>query len=173
MTTLKKIFIALLLFAISISAFSLGSQQKQFIQQLVTQDHFNRAQLVHVFHHLHHDPKIITTMTRPFEKQPWSYYRNFFVTPRRVRLGAAYLKQHHYALMRMQKRYGIPASVIAAIIGVETEYGRHLGKYSVLRALYTLGFYYPPREKFFSKYNHTIFGPEELTLNHDVAYIAG
>ena len=30
-----------------------------------------------------------------------------------------------------------------------------------------------PREKFFSKYNHKIFGPEELTLNHDIAYIAG
>lgn len=30
-----------------------------------------------------------------------------------------------------------------------------------------------PREKFFSKYNHKIFGPEELIFNHDIAYITG
>lgn len=151
MTTLKKTCIALFVYVISISAFSLGTPQKQFIQQLVTQDHFSRAKLVHLFRHLHHDRSIIAAMTRPFEKQPWSYYRNFFVTPKRVRLGAEYLKHHHYALMRMQKKYGIPASIITAILGIETEYGRHLGKYSVLRTLYTLSFYYPPREKFFKK----------------------
>lgn len=121
------------------------------IRQLVTQHHFNRTYLKKLFSALTPDQKIIAAMTQPFEKEPWSYYRNFFLTPKRIALGADYLKKHHRVLMEMQHQYGIPASMIAAIIGVETEYGRHFGKYSVLRSLYTLGFYYPPRETFFRK----------------------
>lgn len=126
-------------------------EKKQFIDKLVSQDHFNRAKLNALFATLHKDPRVIASMTKPFEKQPWTYYRDFFITPKRVTLGAKYLKDHHVVLMRMQRKYGIPASIITAIIGVETEYGRHLGIYSVLRTLYTLGFYYPTRETFFRK----------------------
>lgn len=125
-------------------------EKKEFIQKMVSENHFNRAQLIHLFHE---DPnqKILHAMTRPFEKEPWTYYRHFFLTPERITYGAEYLKTHHYALMKVQKKYGIPASIITAIIGVETEYGRHLGVYPVFNTLYTLGFYYPPREKFFRK----------------------
>lgn len=126
-------------------------QEKQFIQQMVTQDHFSRWKLTRLFNGLTEDTKIIQSMNAPFEKQPWGYYRNFFLTPERVTLGAEYMKTHRRVLHEMSQKYGIPASIITAIIGVETEYGNHLGKYSVLRSLYTLGFYYPPREKFFRK----------------------
>lgn len=126
-------------------------EKKQFIHQLVVQDHFSRVKLDALFNTLHKDPRVIASMIQPFEKQPWIYYRNFFITPKRVKLGAEYLKDHHAVLMQLQKKYGIPASIITAIIGVETEYGRQLGMYSVLRTLYTLGFYYSPREAFFRK----------------------
>lgn len=129
----------------------LRAEKKEFIQQMVLKHHFNRDHLSHLFNTLHPNEKILASMNAPFEKQPWTYYRNYFLTPERIDLGAIYLKKHHCALIKMQKKYGIPASVIAAIIGVETEYGNHLGKYPVLRTLYTLGFYYPPREKFFRK----------------------
>src|SRR3990167_6684398 len=125
--------------------------EKQFIQELVTKDHFNRYKLNQLFKTLHENPKIIQSMTSPFEKKPWSFYRDYFVTSERITLGAKYLKDHHNVLQAMSKKYGIPASIIVAIIGVETEYGTHLGKYPVLSTLYTLGFYYPPREKFFRK----------------------
>jgi len=126
-------------------------EQQQVIHQLVTKNHFNRTQLNGLFESLHPDPKVIHAMTKPFEKQPWTYYRHFFLTPERIDLGAQYLKDHHAVLMQMQHKYGIPASIITAIIGVETEYGTHLGIYPVLSTLYTLGFYYPPRETFFRK----------------------
>ncbi|OGT33897.1 MAG: hypothetical protein A3C44_02550 [Gammaproteobacteria bacterium RIFCSPHIGHO2_02_FULL_39_13] len=150
----KKLSIMLLACVFSASVFANTENtnaKKQFIQHMVTQHHFSRAELDRLFASLHPDKKVVDSMTAPFEKQPWTYYHDFFLTPKRITLGAAYLKNHHHVLMQMQKKYGIPASIITAIIGVETEYGNHLGKYSVLRSLYTLGFYYPPREKFFRK----------------------
>src|SRR3989338_2700963 len=127
------------------------TEKSEFIEEMVQRYHFHRAYLIHLFHKLKPNQDIIHSMTAPFEKEPWSYYRHFFLTQERIELCAAYLKQHHTVLMQMQKKYGIPASIITAILGVETEYGLHEGKYPVLSALYTLGFYYPPREKFFRK----------------------
>jgi len=127
------------------------ADKRAFINQMVEERHFNRAQLTELIFSLKPNEKIIATMTKPFEKKPWTFYRGYFLTSERINLGAAYLKAHHHQLMQLQKTYGIPASVITAIIGIETEYGNHLGKYEVLDALFTLGFYYPPREKFFRK----------------------
>lgn len=159
---MKRIFqgfaAAFLTAAISTTAFAtytapspatVAHDKKVFINELVTKDHFNRQKITALLRSLHPNEKIIKTMTAPFEKQPWTYYHNFFLTPKRIALGVEYMKTHHHELMQMQEKYGIPPSIITAIIGVETEYGLHLGKYSVLDALYTLGFYYPQREKFF------------------------
>src|SRR3990167_5854254 len=147
----KYIIVFLFFFSASVFADTLTPAKKAFINQLVTKNHFNRAQLNALFRSLHKDPAVIARMTKPFEGKPWPFYRNYFVTPERISLGAKYLKVHHHELMQLQEKYGIPASVIVAIIGVETQYGTHLGEFSILRALYTLGFYYPPREKFFRK----------------------
>ncbi len=45
----------------------------------------------------------------------------------------------------------MPASLIVAIIGIETFYGRQMGRHPVLDSLYTLGFHYPERADFFAK----------------------
>jgi len=58
---------------------------------------------------------------------------------------------HADTLARAEKEHGVPASVITAIIGVETFYGRITGKYSVLESVATLAFDYPPRSKFFKQ----------------------
>lgn len=152
-TFLATCMISASLFAsqLSVDPQQVRADKKEFIQQMVQKHHFNRDHLTHLFNTLHPNEKILNSMNAPFEKKPWGFYRNFFLTPDRIDLGAVYLKKNHRALMKMQKKYGIPASIITAIIGVETEYGTHLGKYPVLSTLYTLGFYYPPREKFFRK----------------------
>lgn len=148
-----RCIIFLITFFIALSSFAESPVQakKTFIQKMAQEYHFNRERLSTVIHGLHVDKRIIQAMTRPYEKQTWTQYRNFFMTPERITLGADYLQQHHAMLAKMQHQFGVPSSIITAIIGVETEYGLHLGKYSVLRTLYTLAFYYPPREKFFSR----------------------
>jgi len=86
---------------------------------------------------------IITAMSRPAEGKPWRDYRPIFITPGRIDGGRAFLATHRDALARAEAKYGVPAEIIVAIIGVETSYGGNKGSYPVVDALYTLGFRYP------------------------------
>lgn len=93
---------------------------------------------------------IIDAITRPAEAKPWKNYRPIFLTDARIANGRKFMAEHRIELQRVQDRTGVPAEIIVAIIGVETSYGGNMGNYKVLDALYTLGFYYPKREAFFS-----------------------
>jgi len=92
---------------------------------------------------------ILDAISRPAESKPWSAYRPIFLTDRRIEAGVAFYRAHRALIERIADRYGVAPEVIVAILGVETFYGRNTGHYKVLDALVTLGFYYPPRAKFF------------------------
>ena len=97
-----------------------------------------------------YQPGIIELISRPAEKtKPWRDYRPIFMTPKRVEDGIAFYREHQPLLDEVAAAYGVPAEVIVAIIGIETNYGRITGKYRVIDALATLAFYYPPRAEFF------------------------
>ena len=125
--------------------------ETQFVNTMVTQDHFNRARLSHILAHAKYLPNVIAKMNRPFESKPWDFYQRHFITPERIAMGEAYWKKHATVLSAVQKIYGVPAQVIVAIIGVETLYGTRTGTYSALSSLSTLAFNYPKRARFFSK----------------------
>ena len=76
-------------------------------------------------------------------RRSWVTYRNRFVEPIRIRDGQAFWRANADTLQQTEELYGVPASVIVAIIGVETVYGRYTGDFRVLDALATLGFRYP------------------------------
>ena len=86
---------------------------------------------------------IVAAMSRPAEAKPWHEYRPIFITQERIAAGRSFLAQHRDALARVETRYGVPAEIIVAIIGVETSYGGNIGSYPVVDALYTLAFAYP------------------------------
>lgn len=92
---------------------------------------------------------IIDAITRPAEAKPWKDYRPIFLTADRISKGRAFLEQHREALTEAEAKTGVPAAMIVAILGVETSYGTNTGRYKVLDALYTLGFFYEPRATFF------------------------
>lgn len=73
----------------------------------------------------------------------WGAYRERFVEPRRIAAGVAYWTQHQQVLERIARETGVPAHLIAGILGVETFYGRHTGTFRVLDALCTLAFDFP------------------------------
>ena len=86
---------------------------------------------------------IINAMSRPAEAKPWADYRPIFIQPKRINDGRAFLASHRAELQRAEAKYGVPAEIITAIIGVETSYGGNKGSYPVIDALYTLAFAYP------------------------------
>ncbi len=76
-------------------------------------------------------------------RRSWTTYKNRFVEPVRINAGQTFWTENQAFLDATAKQYGVPASIIVAIIGVETVYGRITGDFRVLDALATLGFRYP------------------------------
>ncbi|MBR9830108.1 MAG: lytic murein transglycosylase B [Oceanospirillales bacterium] len=93
---------------------------------------------------------ILEAISRPAERRlTWGEYRKIFVEQPRITQGVAFWNKHEATLKRAEETYGVPAEIIVSIIGVETRYGRIMGRYRVLDALATLGFDYPKRADFF------------------------
>ena len=92
--------------------------------------------------------KAIAPPTR-VEQRSWVRYRERFVNARRVGAGLTFMAEHTRELEAAEARYGVPREIIAAIIGVETEYGVNPGRFKVFEALATLAFRYPPRAAYF------------------------
>ena len=88
-------------------------------------------------------------MASPTTARPWHEFRNSTITAARVREGTEYWRRHAAVLERAANAYGVPAEIIVATIGIETVYGRALGKGRVFDALATLAFAYPPRAALF------------------------
>jgi len=77
----------------------------------------------------------------------WPLYRQRYVEPIRIRGGVAFWRAQAATLAKAQARYGVPAAVIVAIIGVETLYGRQTGDFRVLDTLVTLALHYPEPQR--------------------------
>jgi len=120
---------------------------------------------------------ILDAISKPAERTlAWHEYRKIFITRKRIDGGVAFLEEHADSLARVTEQTGVPAEIIAAIIGVETFYGRITGSYRVIDALATLGFDYPPRAKFFRGQLEELFmlaREEEFELTDLVGSYAG
>jgi membrane-bound lytic murein transglycosylase B len=73
----------------------------------------------------------------------WAVYRARFIEPTRIQAGLRFWQTHRSALERAEREYGVPASLIVGIIGVETLYGQNTGNFRILDALATLTFHFP------------------------------
>lgn len=94
-------------------------------------------------------PKVVQLMKPAKTKsvKNWDNYRERFLDSYRINGGLDFWDAHETDLIDAQARFGIPAEVIVAIIGVETVYGRHTGKFRVIDSLATLGFDYPSGQR--------------------------
>ena len=75
----------------------------------------------------------------------WNRYRAKFITDDNIDKGVAFWREHAATLQRASATYGVPPEIIVGIIGVETRWGRIMGKTRIIDALATLSFDYPRR----------------------------
>ncbi|MGH8401512.1 MAG: lytic murein transglycosylase B, partial [Gammaproteobacteria bacterium] len=122
---------------------------KAFIERVSKQDQLDPTWITSVLAAAQHRDDIIAAITKPYESRPWYQYRQIFLTDARIAGGVQFWDAHAATLARAEQTYQIPASMIVAIIGIESAYGRQRGGYRVLDALATLGFDYPSRATFF------------------------
>jgi membrane-bound lytic murein transglycosylase B len=128
-----------------------SSARAAFIDKMVAQHGFDRAELTALLDEAVIDRTILETMARPAERVvPWFEYRNIFLTEERIAAGARFWNEHAGTLERIAQRYGVAPEMIVAIVGIETYFGTRMGRYRVLDALSTLAFAYPPRASFFT-----------------------
>ena len=112
---------------------------EQFIDKMVSKHGFDRQQLHQILSQAKRLDYVLRLMDRqaPTGLPPsgpngaWLRYKKQFITPDNV-------------------QNGVPPEIIVGIIGVETRWGRVMGKTRILDALATLSFNYPRRAEYFS-----------------------
>jgi len=141
-------------FSSELSASESGFLNRQdvraFINDISEQHQLDPKRLAILFAEIQSQQTVLDAISRPAEKVlTWAQYRPIFIKQKRIDLGREFMREHAVTLSRAEKEFGVPAKIIAAIIGVETFYGRVTGRHGVLESVATLAFDYPPRAKFF------------------------
>ena len=140
--------------------FANNPNAQQFIDKMVNKHGFDRQQLQEILSQAKRldsvlrlmDNQAPTTSVKPPSgpNGAWLRYRKKFITPDNVQNGVVFWNQYEDALNRAWQVYGVPPEIIVGIIGVETRWGRVMGKTRILDALATLSFNYPRRAEYFS-----------------------
>jgi membrane-bound lytic murein transglycosylase B len=86
--------------------------------------------------------KLVLPSPSPVAKD-WAAYRARFIEPIRIQAGARFWRKHQVTLERAEQEFGVPASIVVGIIGVETLYGQNTGNFRLIDALGTLAFHFP------------------------------
>jgi membrane-bound lytic murein transglycosylase B len=150
---LRTLFVTLLLLSTAACAHTPATMSaiETFAAEMEEKHGFKKDEVVAMLAATEFRDDIIKAISRPAEGKPWHEYRPIFLKPGRIEGGVKFWAENEQLLAQVEKEYGVPAEIIVAIIGVETRYGKHTGRYRVLDSLTTLAFGYPKRAKFFRR----------------------
>ncbi len=123
----------------------------EFVEEMSAKHGFERQSIAALMSKARYSQDVVDSMSHPYEAKPWHIYQPLFVSEERIKGGVDFWNRHAEILKRAEKQYGVPPQIIIATIGVETKYGRFMGKHLVLDALSTLAFTYPERQRMFRK----------------------
>ena len=139
----------LVLLVVSLCCFSLSGKAEEslaqrpdvrsFIRDMSRKHHFSASELDQIFQAVTIQEKILEAMAKPYEAKPWHAYRKLFLTETRIQNGVDFWNRNADILNTLARKYGVPAEMIIAIIGIETNYGQSPGKYRVIDALAKIG----------------------------------
>ncbi len=124
-----------------------------FVDEMVAKHGFQKEALLELFRQARQESAVLSAI-RPAahpSARSWQGFRKQFVDKKHIRLGKRFMEENRPVLQEASDKFGVPPSLITAIIGVETYYGRAQGRFQTLSALTTLAFDYPPRSELFRR----------------------
>jgi lytic murein transglycosylase len=71
-------------------------------------------------------------------RQSFEQFSGRMVVPYRVKKGAALIKKYAPIFAKVEQQFGVPAPVIVAIWGLETDFGANSGNFPTIRSIATL-----------------------------------
>ena len=130
--------------------YSSREEVKDFILYMSEKHNFDSSELAKLFDQALYQEKVIRIMNRqPEGTMTWGRYKEMMISDSRISAGKEFIATYKSELKKAEEIYGVPAEIIASIIGIETRYGRITGNTRVIDSLSTLAFDYPRRSKFF------------------------
>ncbi len=111
---------------------------------------FSKAQRLDYVIRLENSPQFTGPKPVHPKKGSWTRYRQQFITEAHINNGVAFWSSNADAIQKASITYGVDPEYIVAIIGVETFFGRNIGKTCAFNALTTLAFDTQRRAKFFT-----------------------
>ncbi len=153
--TKKILLTSLALFILGISSdenfdYSSSEEVKEYIDDISVKHGFEKEKLLKLLGSAVYQEKVVRIMNKqPEGTMTWSRYKQMMVSDSRISAGEEFIELYKEELNKAEDLFGVPAEIIASIIGIETRYGRITGNIRVLDSLMTLSFNYPRRSKFF------------------------
>jgi lytic murein transglycosylase len=127
---------------------SFDSWLESFKQQAAAQG-ISQKTIVAALNGVTDDPSIISRdRSQGVFQQSFEQFSGRMISPDRLRKGANMLKRYGSILLRIEERFGVPAPVLIAIWGLETDFGVNQGRFSTIRSLATLAYDCRRSEKF-------------------------
>jgi membrane-bound lytic murein transglycosylase B len=147
-------------------------QVRNFIRHMVQTHGFSESYLQNLFAQANRLDSVIrlegpsSSNSGPARPGSWSRYRGKFLTEQHISNGAAFWRENAEAISKASAAYGVDPEYIVGIIGVETYFGRNIGKTCVFDALTTLSFDTYRRSKYFmSELEHFLLMTREEHYN--------
>ncbi len=128
---------------------------KNFIRHMVEKHGFSESYLAGLFGQAQRLDSVIklegpsSSNSGPTRPGSWSRYRSKFLTDQHISNGVEFWRNNASAISQASSAYGVDPEYIVGIIGVETYFGKNIGKTCVFDALTTLSFDTYRRSKYF------------------------
>jgi len=146
-------YLLILFLAITTSTFANTSynsiEVNSFINYMYEKHNFERNELRELFNQIKEEKKLKKFFKKaPERRLTWNgcnlkennciNYKKLFVNEDNIKNGKIFMKDNSIILNKASKKYGVPEEIITAIIGIETRYGKNLGKFKTFDTLASL-----------------------------------
>ena len=122
-------------FAVFLALAPQSSERMDYVLSKFVSNGFSRQEAAAFFQ----DPRLKLYPTRIVQprKIDWDKIIARLVSSASVKRGKDFLLQHHDPLLAAEEKFGVPKEVIAALLGLESNFGKNTGSYTTFNIFYT------------------------------------